>query len=689
MRFFFTAIIVFTAAGCLNASDPELKDFRELPSAGHSENLIKNPSFLEGNAHWIIRPGNGYETGPFGPNNVPALRQKFVTGEKYNGLVAYQKIVLKPKTTYRYGSLQKMEKLHRIKNGQVQPRRPNICIDWSYKGQWVNSYFAGDKTGGKVDIEGKWAKVEYEFTTPSNPDYTYLLYANAPATGGEACWTNFYLEEAVARCIFFLVYPRFGALTPENRMIEIGTYLEGEFKYRKDKEPRLFCRLEVSAQNGEKVRTLLSPLERERVRFDLQGLPEGKYRLSLLLLDMPNRYILSRETLPLQIAGPEKTGKNEVRLDARGRMLIGGKPFMPVAIYTWAIKEDQTREIKSLGFNSFVPYGTLTSNPLKRASLGVQSMRDALDICSKYEIYVMPAVSPLDMPPVWENISKKEYYSLLGKLISEFRTHPAIIAWYISDEPVPSAIRELEKLRNFVNESDGKHPTWAVFNTPAELPKYAAATDIAAMDPYPFTYGKKELEQYTVLDQTSTLQKLLGNLDGEGALWLVPQAFSWKIYRDTRSKKLQKENPEVYDDMPTGRQILAMSLMGAIHGAKGFCFYEYQFWNAPELFKKFGPHLKYAAGTLSANSDLILGTGKAPAVTLKEIKGTVRAKAFRSDDGKAGIFISAVGPGESVAEITLHDTCGGLSSVLGNSKETSPGVWLFKGTGIDCDIIRN
>lgn len=684
MKFLFFSAILLGAACCLDGLDAEFKGFRELPPSSRTENLVKNPSFLDGDRHWVVRAGNGYEVGPFGPNNVPALRQKFVPGEKYNGLVVYQKIKLKPRTTYRYGCLQKTENLARVKNGKREERRPVIGIDWyNSRRQWVNSF---DKPREAIDAKGVWKKVEYEFTTPPNSDYTYQLLVYANAAEGEAAWTNFYLEEAHARCVFFLVYPRFGALAPDHSTIEIGTFLEGDFKYGKEKTPQFYCGVKVVSENGRTVRTLVSEIKNERVRFDLKGVEKGRYELQLTFADIANSCILSRGKLPLEISD---SGKRI--LDERGRMFVDGKPFLPIAIYTWGIKEDQTREIKSLGFNSFVPYGALTSNPLRRPFAGIRSFRDSLDICLKNDIYVMPDIRVLDMPETWEKISRKNYYGILEKLFREFRNHPAVIAWYISDEPAPAAIPELEKLRDFVNRHDPGHPTWIVFNNPAELSKYASSTDIAAVDPYPLGAGKKRdtWEQYNVLDQTSTLQKLLGNMDGEGALWMVPQAFSWKIYQDTRRKVLKDNTPEVYDDMPNGREILSMCLTGAIHGAKGFCFYEYQFWNAPGLFQKFGPELKYATGILAANADLILGTRNSPRVAVKNLKGTVLAKAFLSEEGKTGIFVTALGPGESRAEITLEDTSLNLVSRTGNSRKISPGVWLFTGNGIDCDIIRN
>ena len=66
---------ILSATSLLAAEALDLSGYKALPKSGTSENLIKNPSFLEGDKYWDMKNCPEFEIGPFGPNNVPALRQ--------------------------------------------------------------------------------------------------------------------------------------------------------------------------------------------------------------------------------------------------------------------------------------------------------------------------------------------------------------------------------------------------------------------------------------------------------------------------------------------------------------------------------------------------------------------------------------------------------------------------------------
>ena len=212
----------------------DLSSYKELESSGKSENLLKNPSFLEGTKHWNIR--GEYSVGKYGPNAVPALRQLRINGRKHSS--GSQKVKLRPKTTYRIGGLMRTVNLIRIKkNGERKKGVASIHIDWTLKGKWIWGFMGCNMNGISHGDGENWTKIEYEFTTPDNPDYEYTFFPvmSEMNTSGEAYWTNLFLEEAKARCNFTMIHPKLNRILDGNPRLEIGTSIEGEFKYPRKK----------------------------------------------------------------------------------------------------------------------------------------------------------------------------------------------------------------------------------------------------------------------------------------------------------------------------------------------------------------------------------------------------------------------------------------------------------------------
>src|SRR4051794_34370382 len=92
-------------------------------------------------------------------------------------------------------------------------------------------------------------------------------------------------------------------------------------------------------------------------------------------------------------AGPKK-----VAFDPRGNLLVDGKPFFPLAIWTYDLSPQVMTDIKSKGFNTVVGNGF---NP------------DQLDFIQQNNLMALPfATKPF---------------------LDAGVNHPAVLAWYILD----------------------------------------------------------------------------------------------------------------------------------------------------------------------------------------------------------------------------------------------------------------
>ena len=89
------------------------------------------------------------------------------------------------------------------------------------------------------------------------------------------------------------------------------------------------------------------------------------------------------------------------------------------------------------------------------------------------------------------NISKQEKMELLKQEILQFKNHPALLGWYICDEPTGHGTKpdELKNLYTFIKKLDPYHPITIVFMNPDRAHEYSECMDIVMADPYPIPHN--------------------------------------------------------------------------------------------------------------------------------------------------------------------------------------------------------
>jgi len=110
---------------------------------------------------------------------------------------------------------------------------------------------------------------------------------------------------------------------------------------------------------------------------------------------------------------------------------------------------------------------------------------------------------------------------LLINEVNTFKDHPALLAWYIADEPNGNKISpdSLVKIYKLIKEIDPWHPVSVVFMAPfLSSLKYADAMDIVMADPYPVP----ELPVTLVGNVAGQLAKAF---EGQKPIWIVPQKY--------------------------------------------------------------------------------------------------------------------------------------------------------------------
>ncbi len=163
-----------------------------------------------------------------------------------------------------------------------------------------------------------------------------------------------------------------------------------------------------------------------------------------------------------------------------------------------------------------------------------------------------------------EGLYERQKRELLVKEIEAFRDHPALLAWYIADEPTGNKIipDSLIKIYNMVKELDPWHPVSIVFMAPfLSSRQYADALDIVMADPYP-------VPDSPITMVGDAAGQLAAEFGGKKPVWIVPQAFG---------------GGEWWGREPSLQELRSMTYQSIIKGARGIQYFVRQGLN---LFPK-------------------------------------------------------------------------------------------------------
>jgi len=226
---------------------------------------------------------------------------------------------------------------------------------------------------------------------------------------------------------------------------------------------------------------------------------------------------------------------NEVKIDkATGGLIVDGLPFFPFGFYCYSpVQPTLAEEEVVKGFNMISPYQQIDKKTLKERK---KYMDRCADLGMKVNYNLCSVAGGGGAGSDRQQKPEAELEKLLRKEIETFRDHPALLSWYISDEPVGQGmpVKNLKKAYDLIKEIDPYHPVAVVFMTPKKSRKFANAFDIAMADPYPIPSGN-------ILDVGRTAYYLSNEYFLEKSPWIVPQAFGggewWK--REPTKKELR------------------------------------------------------------------------------------------------------------------------------------------------------
>lgn len=236
----------------------------------------------------------------------------------------------------------------------------------------------------------------------------------------------------------------------------------------------------------------------------------------------------------------------KVYVDSRRRLIVDGKPFFPLGMFSSVLRPPVVSAYSKGPFNCVLPYH---SPNLKQ-----------LDNCEAHGIKVIYAVNKTyagwRSAPKGVKTEEDEIRWIEGRMAFA-KDHPAMLAWYLADELAVSYVPRLAKRRAWLAEVDPDHPTYACYCRFDQMREYLSTVDVFGTDAYPVP----NLPLRKAADITSVTGR---GLYGARSLWQVPQAFSWAESHTALAKGAR---------FPTRAEMRSMCWQMVAAGANGLIAY--------------------------------------------------------------------------------------------------------------------
>lgn len=228
----------------------------------------------------------------------------------------------------------------------------------------------------------------------------------------------------------------------------------------------------------------LNAAERKFVSFAIDKLPAGTHQLQVEAVDEQGKVVATAKDVLVKLPPSPETGCL-VQIDrVRRHILINGKPKIVFAQGIHANPQDWwLDDIAQGGFNSIVAFVPTDSNALERIRRFLDEVRRRNLNCIAW------------LRPQTTQRSAADIAAQVEKAILALRSHPAIIIWYLLDEPEgwwAQGGRKEEELLTVYKAAKASDPY-----RPAQLNWYSwtdgkggygslSASDFGSLDHYPF-----------------------------------------------------------------------------------------------------------------------------------------------------------------------------------------------------------
>ncbi len=381
---------------------------------------------------------------------------------------------------------------------------------------------------------------------------------------------------------------------------------------------------------------------------------EGRGRIRAVVSESASGRVCAKREIDVKVLPTVKPGPGGTFVTENGLALLDGKPFMPLGFFasfgrTRDMEKFRTAmgEWKEAGANILLEYWFL--------NWGDKNYPEVFKILEQNDIKLMMNVTG------WHH-RKDLLYTEHRDIVKRFMREPALFAYYLTDEAPMTLIPYVYSMRRMINETDPDHPTWEcnLFDPAA----YLKISDCYGADNYPIAVNSKSLER---MDEDMRKWAVCR----PSVAWLCPQCFNKANYRPgaRKDKKLYDENGVE----PTEEGMLAVALLQASWGARGFIFY---MWDDlfrgpyPERYEVRKQAMLRNIRKLRELEPFIMSGRAIEELPKKDSKGRTRVVKMQDANGAWRVIVIGLGT-DNEASFTLPD---GRKHV-------------FKGGAFSCEIL--
>lgn len=368
--------------------------------------------------------------------------------------------------------------------------------------------------------------------------------------------------------------------------------IAGEVSLNLTREVLGAYRLDVALHSpaGEPLASTTVETLEPRVTFELpipDDMPAGRYQVVTHLTSNAGGKDY-QEQRSLTKLPPPAQGR-EVRLGTNRALYVDGKPMVPYGAFT-VRPHDDLEYVAAQGYNIVGAY--------RFHAMTYEAGEAWLD--RLHENGMMATFSPLRGVSRNPNqLFTPEEEQTIREYVQRWSKHPALLAWYLDDEPelrstLPARLQQLYRI---VSEADPYHPTIILNNSFDGVFTYGEYTDILMPDPYPGFYKKGGTRRRIdfVYHFIRTAEQAF---DHGRAAWATPQAFSWA---DWHAGRQDEREPNLIELRNMYHQVIHAK-------GTGWVWYTY-------MTSRGYPNIRIGLGFLARETqllrDVILATDKA------------------------------------------------------------------------------
>ncbi|HEX8524226.1 MAG TPA: hypothetical protein VF669_18370 [Tepidisphaeraceae bacterium] len=277
---------------------------------------------------------------------------------------------------------------------------------------------------------------------------------------------------------------------------------------------------------------------------------------------------LSTAILLLAFSAPTFAGRalinpdQVLEIDGRKTFLIGFiMPPAPGATTPWG--KTGIQELRDAGA-TFLRTGVMGKEFTWDNQATWDREQQWLDEAAKAGMYCMPYLREAG------SIQDADREALLRKIISRFKDHPAMGAYYGFDEPqwVKHPVEPMRKAYQIIKEMDPNHPVWvnhAPRGAVEELQPYNITCDATGMDVYPISYppGVHSIDTNREISMVGDFtDRIMRVADGEKPVWMCLQIAWSGVIKPGKTLRF-----------PTFPQQRFMTYQAIINGARGLIYF--------------------------------------------------------------------------------------------------------------------